>query len=557
MANSSPNLKVNIGADTSQFTKGVKDARRELKDFEKVGGDALGAVGNSIGINTSKLEQMASAARGMGARMKESGSEAVQALGNILSKIGGVTTALAGIGIGAAVTAFKLLNEEATAFKNTVEGANIEMMTSAYVSTYTQALHDINRATGQSVAETGAQIERGFKGAVASFKSALLKTLTGGAPNLVGALVQQIPASTYAAGQGERAAQIAGEIYTIQRKLSDELVRQSDLDAQIAEYRRVATDATESMADRTQAAALASQLIKEKYEGPNGIIALNNQLATLMEEQLSLSSSTPAAIDAANQQRAKANSLARQESQELRALQKTQNTLTAQAAKEAEERAKAAAALAAEAKAIADSRAALGALDLSTSGDLAGMLPGQLDSAVGGLEIPVKLVPDEDSWKEMENLVAGFVESVSASIGALVGDLATGGNAWGNFKNAALSAFADMAIAVGKLAISAGVATLGIKKALESLNGYAAIAAGVALVALGSAVKAGLSNIASGDYSAGASVASSGYSAARNGDNGGYTMREMTVNVTGTLKADGDQLITVINNTNKRNTYTQ
>ena len=111
MANSSPNLKVNIGADTSQFTKGVKDARRELKDFEKVGGDALGAVGNSIGINTSKLEQMASAARGMGARMKESGSEAVQALGNILSKIGGVTTALAGIGIGAAVTAFKLLNE--------------------------------------------------------------------------------------------------------------------------------------------------------------------------------------------------------------------------------------------------------------------------------------------------------------------------------------------------------------------------------------------------------------------------------------------------------------
>lgn len=550
-------MKVNVGADTSQFSGELRKARRELKDFEKVSDDALTSIGSAIGVDTRGLEQMASAARGVGARMKESGSEAVQALGNILSKIGGVTTALAGIGIGAAVTAFKLLNEEATAFKNTVEGANIEMMTSAYVSTYTQALHDINRATGQSVAETGAQIERGFKGAVASFKSALLKTFTGGAPNLVGALVQQIPASAYAAGQGERAAQIAGEIYTIQRKLSDELVRQSDLDAQIAEYRRIATDATESMADRTQAAALASQLIKEKYEGPNGIIALNNQLATLMEEQLSLSSSTPAAIDAANQQRAKANSLARQESQELRALQRTQNTLTAQAAKEAEERAKAAAALAAEAKAIADSRAALGALDLSTSGDLASMLPGQLDSAVGGLEIPVKLVPDEDSWKEMENLVAGFVESVSASIGALVGDLATGGNAWGNFKNAALSAFADMAIAVGKLAISAGVATLGIKKALESLNGYAAIAAGIALVALGSAVKAGLSNIASGDYSAGASVASSGYGAARNGDNGGYTMREMTVNVTGTLKADGDQLITVINNTNKRNSYTQ
>ena len=31
----------------------------------------------------------------------------------------------------------------------------------------------------------------------------------------------------------------------------------------------------------------------------------------------------------------------------------------------------------------------------------------------------------------------------------------------------------------------------------------------------------------------------------------------MNINVTGTMKADGDQLITVINNTNKRNSYTQ
>ena len=357
MANSSPNLKVNIGADTSQFDKGIKSAKRELRDFEKVGGDALGAVGNSIGVNTSKLEQLASAARGMGARMKESGNEAVQALGSVLTKINGVTTALAGIGIGAAVTAFKLLNDEATAFKNTVQGAHIEMMTAAYVDVYRQTLHDMNAAAGQATAETGAQLERGFKGAVASLKSALLNVLTGGAPNLVSGLIQQTPGSIVAGTQGEKAA--ANEIYQIQRKISDELVRQSELDAQIAEYRRIATDTSETSSVRTQAIAQATQLIKEKYEGPDGIIALNNRLAELQEEMVGLASSSPAAIDAANQQRIKANSLARQEQQEIRALQRTQNSLNTEVAREAAERAKALAAAAAEAKAIADSRAAL------------------------------------------------------------------------------------------------------------------------------------------------------------------------------------------------------
>ena len=558
MANSSPNLKVNIGADTSQFTKGVKEARRELKDFEKTGNDALSSVGNALGVNTSKLEQMASAARGMGTRMKESSNESVQALGSILTKINGVTTAIAGIGIGAAVTAFKLLNDEATAFKNTVQGANIEMMTAAYVDVYRQTLHDMNAAAGQATAETGAQLERGFKGAVASLKSALLGVLTGGAPNLIAGLVQQAPASVVAGQQGSTAAGIANEIYQIQRKISDELVRQSELDAQIAEYRRIATDTSESTAVRTQAVAQATQLIKEKYEGPDGIIALNNRLAELQEEMAGLASSSPAAIDAANQQRIKANSLVRQEQQEIRALQRTQNSLNTEVAKEAAERAKALAAAAAEAKAIADSRAALASLDLSTSGSLASLLPGSIAGPDSAIEVKFRPVLEEEGVIDLTHQLTDLAEGMSAALGGLIGDLMTGGDAWGNFKSAALGSLGDMAIAVGKIFMEAGIGSEAVKMALGSLQGFGAIAAGAALIALGTAVKTGLANVAQGNYSsAAASVASSGYGAARNGDNGGYTMREMTVNVTGTLKADGDQLITVINNTNKRNSYTQ
>ena len=58
MAQSSPNLKVNVGADTSQFTKGMKSAKADLKDFKKVSEDGLGKLGDLLGINTKQVSQI-------------------------------------------------------------------------------------------------------------------------------------------------------------------------------------------------------------------------------------------------------------------------------------------------------------------------------------------------------------------------------------------------------------------------------------------------------------------------------------------------------------------
>ena len=74
-------------------------------------------------------------------------------------------------------------------------------------------------------------------------------------------------------------------------------------------------------------------------------------------------------------------------------------------------------------------------------------------------------------------------------------------------------------------------------------------------MALGAAVKSSLSAVASGDYSAsGGGYASGGGSSS---SSGGYETRDVKVYVTGSLEADGDKLIAVINNTNKKNYYTQ
>ena len=114
-----------------------------------------------------------------------------------------------------------------------------------------------------------------------------------------------------------------------------------------------------------------------------------------------------------------------------------------------------------------------------------------------------------------------------------------------------------MAISVGKMAIQTGTATLGIKAALESLNGWVAIAAGTALVALGTAVKSSLSNIASGNYSATSSVASSvGSSQYSSSLSNGFSTREVNVKVTGVLTGSGSTLKAVINNEDKRTNRT-
>jgi hypothetical protein len=177
-----------------------------------------------------------------------------------------------------------------------------------------------------------------------------------------------------------------------------------------------------------------------------------------------------------------------------------------------------------------------------------------------GLAIPITPELDMsgvvDITNELQSVMTSAFDMIGVSLGELIGDLATGGDAWGNFASTAIGAFGDMAISIGKMAISTGVATLGIKAALTSLNGYVAIAAGTALVALGAAVKAGLSNIASGSYSSSANVATAGGYGSTSMLGSDFETREMKVEITGTLRGSGNELLGVIENENKRKKHT-
>ena len=550
MAQSSPNLKVNVGADTSQFTKGMKSAKADLKDFKKVSEDGLGKLGDLLGINTKQVSQIQGAFRGLGQQMASLGGSGSAALGKIVAGAGSAATGIAAIGIGAAVAGFKLLHSEAEAFTNTIDGANIKLATQAYVDTYKQAFHDFNSEVGRQMAEAESTVKKRFTQAFTQVKafavSALGDIFDGGGVQSSGERWNDIKKTgEQASAVASKAAEYASKAYDVQKRQSQNLVKIAQLDAQIAEQRRIASDSEESIETRVAANAKAQDLIHQKYQ-----IQRQDQedLAKYARLMADLAGSTFDEVNRANQLTAQAIQLKAQEESAVRELLEQEKTLNTALEKEMSETERI--------KALRESMTGLNVLPKLDPA----VLKGQAKPLETGITVPVKPVLDSksitDISEQLTSVLQTLAEQTSTVVGELVGDLVTGGDAWGNFANAAISAFGQMAVTVGNMAISTGVATLGIKAALESLNGYVAIAAGVALVALGSAVKAGLSNVANGNYSASSNVASQASYTSAASSSSLYEQSSIHVEVTGTLRAQGSQLVAVINNENKRKNHT-
>ena len=101
-----------------------------------------------------------------------------------------------------------------------------------------------------------------------------------------------------------------------------------------------------------------------------------------------------------------------------------------------------------------------------------------------------------------------------------------------------------------------GIAVEAAKMALTTMSGIGAIAAGAALVAIGSALKTSLKNAASGNYSTSGGVASSSYGRGSSAGSREYQERGFNVQVTGTLVGQGSQLVAVLNNETNRKSHT-
>ena len=94
---------------------------------------------------------------------------------------------------------------------------------------------------------------------------------------------------------------------------------------------------------------------------------------------------------------------------------------------------------------------------------------------------------------ELDVVFAEAARTMAVSAGMIAGAMAAGTSSARDMGNMVLDTLAGLAIQVGELAIATGIAIEGIRNALKTLNPAAALAAGIALVALGSFVRSSLS----------------------------------------------------------------
>lgn len=117
----------------------------------------------------------------------------------------------------------------------------------------------------------------------------------------------------------------------------------------------------------------------------------------------------------------------------------------------------------------------------------------------------VKGYLQEFEWEAMEfnerigPIFENGLRNLATGIGEALGQaIATGGNLGSQLGAVLLGSLGAVATQVGQMAIGIGIALEGIKKALQSLNPFVAIAAGIALIALGSFFRAKSQKISEG-----------------------------------------------------------
>ena len=163
-----------------------------------------------------------------------------------------------------------------------------------------------------------------------------------------------------------------------------------------------------------------------------------------------------------------------------------------------------------------------------------------MSDAVTKYEEQVKHVEEiaQEFKSTIQDSMVGAFSAMAKAIGG-VSDM----NA-GQVVASLLMPFADMAIKAGTIILTAGLGIDALKKALMSLTGPVAIAAGAALIGVGVAAKAGLSALASGG--GGGSSRQSSVSGGSFVDSNSFTTRQNEIKVTGQLYGKGSDLYAVV-----------
>ncbi len=573
------NLKVGVSADTSDFSKKMEAAKKTAKDFGGTVEGVADSLGGAFSGPAKAVVDLAGKFKALAGQFDTAGLTGEAAAKKASAAFVSLGGAIAGLGLAAVVAAFKQLNAQADIFFNTTRGERLKSGLDAYTSTLAASVSE-QTGSGEWWAGAKSQAEKFWAygkqylatSVMDGFKSSGM--MFGLSSGLVAGITKTNAAIKEANAKAEQAEAIAGEIYDINLSILESTGRWKAAEAEVAELKGVASDQTKTIAERTQ--ALTSAMAKQRALGDEQVAAYT-RLAELVGQRNALTESGTKEINEQVQAEGRAADAQKHAADTLKEMQGIMSGIKSTSASIAKEwEANVAAAMKTAEAAMAGVQAEMDkifeARERMESGAISAVdgssATGRADNkatVVGGLEVDQAAADKTNKWftdmadnavKASESFRTAVVDSMGGSFEYLF-DCMAGLEEFNGagLLSAVLTPFAELAIKIGEILVSSALASDSLKTLIATPK--VALAAGAALIAVGYAAKAGLSAAVSGATGSSyvsSATATSGYSSGSQSSESWE--REMKLEVSGTLTADGDKLVAVLNNTANRKAYT-
>lgn len=518
MGNIISNLKVRFGVDSSDFKKGLKDGDKAVQDFKSSAGNVLDDFARMFGINMSAVnDAIGTAGKSLNflGQSFSAASKSGQALA-VAMKV--LKTALIATGIGAVVVG---LGSLIAYFQKSGEGADrFARILSQVRSVFDNVIERIMKL-GEGLFDIfSGRFQEGWEKMRTAFKD-------------IGKEISED-------------WKLAGLLADAEDALEDrEIALITSLEerrAKIAELRLQAKEELDDQGKKLSLLKEADALIKSVYADE---IGLEKERLRLMQERINISSKDPTDDQrrALAEQEAVISALYRRQAEELKMITREKGAALKIVQEEA----------ALEAAKVEAAKNAIKSISVENI-----KIP-DIGKAITQSLAPVPAVFREvkESWTELSDSIESSLEQMAIDVGEFFGTLLLGQGSMDSFTEMIAASFADLATTVGKIIIKAAIAVGFVDKMLKNPSNWPlALAAGIALVAIGAAVKGALANASGGSGSASMSKTATSNEFVYDLTNK-KTEQVIKVEVTGSTVIEGGQLRWVLNNeTNRRSSVT-
>ena len=533
MSDKVSNLKIRFSAETKQFRKGIEQTNASMKKMQQQGKQSFsrlsGAISQQTGLMNGQFSQIAGGLRILGTGFKGAATG-----GNILSKAMRILKlALVSTGIGALVVA---LGSVFLYFTKTSEGAyklkTAIAVINQIISIFVDKLVEMGKGVVNLFGNIGSLLKSVFTGDFAKAKETAAKIIDNFKSIDLGKeyddLIKQIKE------KGAAALRIQRELNDLDKREIEATKTNAEKKAKIAELVAESQKKDKKTAAERKQLVLQALALQKQVNAEN--IAIEKEKVRLMKEQQALGNNTiqdnkdlaaeikklnEVKATAANLERTLYNRINKTNSEIDRQIGLVLNSRRANEVKNADN---------------------VSLQDLATPLNSPKITAPTFDTS-GLDEVEKRMNAFQQFSTQSSQAISSAFKEIGKSFFESVGQMAAGADNMSNFGDTLLVGLANLAVKVGEIALGIGTALLATQESLSTLNPWVAIAAGTALIALGSFAKGYLKELGN---TGGGGGSFAGSAANTN------TITQPNIQITGELTASGNSLKLVLDKENFR-----